>query len=690
MDSKKLRKLTIKQISLVYWTVFFFSLLIFLVTLNKYVLLGDSGEFISAAFEKGIAHPPGYPLFTIIAHLFTKVPLGNITARVGFASSLFGAASAGLTSILIYKITKSKVASFIGGFALAFSSLFWLYSANAEIITLNSFLMLLIFLLALLYTETKNTKFLYLTSFLFGLSLANQYTVVAIIPAVSVLIFADLRKIVSLKTLLILFFSFLLGLTPYLYLPLAAKGNPYVNWGDPSSFERFFSLISRKTYGFLTVGDYQKGGLINILKSQIPFYLMSIFSSFGIFAFVAFFIGLFTSRKDKVYISLLSALLFSGVFLVAYSNFSITSPFPDVQINQRRTIQTVHVISFPFIAVFVGLGINKLRLFLRKVLDERKYYKFIFYLIVALVLAPPLINSYQIVAKVKNNVFNFYGESILESLSDKAILIVGADNTYIFWYLQVVENERVDVPVINFSMMQTEWYVDELKRRYPEVSFPFDSVRVGEKLDRFYAENIESHDIFFAPLDDQARQSIPDSYNLLPRWLTVQIVPKTQSVSLQSYKQEQDNLWESLQGNPNVFRNYRDLPTREILMAYARHFANTGIKFEGFKKEDWAEKDYERAREVSAEYYLNTERLANLYLRQGEENYERAISLYKEILRFKPNHAVALRNLGVIYFEKKQYVEAEEYLRKYINLEPSSKEGEIIRNMYQEVRPYKR
>jgi hypothetical protein len=217
MDSKKLSKLTIKQISLVYWTVFFFSLLIFLVTLNKYVLLGDSGEFISAAFEKGIAHPPGYPLFTIIAHLFTKVPLGNITARVGFASSLFGAASAGLISILIYKITKSKVASFVGGFALAFSSLFWLYSANAEIITLNSFLMLLIFLLALLYTETKNTKFLYLTSFLFGLSLANQYTVVAIIPAVSVLIFADLRKIVSLRTLLILFFSFLLGLTPYLY-----------------------------------------------------------------------------------------------------------------------------------------------------------------------------------------------------------------------------------------------------------------------------------------------------------------------------------------------------------------------------------------------------------------------------------------------------------------------------------------
>jgi len=689
MYSKKLNKLALKKISSVLWPVFFSSLLIFFVTLNKYVLLGDSGEFITAAFEKGIAHPPGYPLFTIIAHLFTKLPLGNAATRVGFVSSLFGAGSAGLTSIIVFRITKSKIASFVGGFALAFSSLFWLYSVNAEIITLNAFLMLFIFLSALLYAESKNIKFLYFVSFLFGLGLANQYTIASIIPAVLVLIFSDLRKIISLKVFLILFFTFLLGLAPYLYLPLATKANPYVNWGTPSNLERFLSLVTRETYGFLTVGDYQKSGLVDIFKSQIPFYLVTIYSSFGIFASVVFLIGLFKPRRDKVYIALLFALLFSGIFLVAYSNFSITSPFPDVQINQRRTIQTVHVISFPFIAMFVGLGINKLRLSLGKILNERKC-KLILSFIGALVLAVPLINNYQVVAKARNNVFNFYGESVLKSLPNKAILITGADDTYIFWYLQVVENKRTDVPVINFSMMQMEWYVDELKRRYPEVSFPFESVRVGEKLDRFYTENIESHNIFFAPLDDQARQSIPDSYNLLPRWLAVQIIPKTQNISLQSYKKEQDNLWESLQGNPNVFRNYRDLPTREILMAYARHFTNTGIKFEGFKKEDWAEEDYERAREVSAGYYLSTERLASLYLRQGEENYERAIPLYKEILRYKPDHAIALRNLGVIYFEKKQYAEAEEYLRKYINLEPSSKEDEIIRNIYQEVRPYKR
>lgn len=689
MTSKEAIGFTNKLTRLTYWGVFFFSLFVLILTLNRYVLLGDSGEFISAAFEKGIAHPPGYPLFTVIAHLFTKIPLGNITARVGFVSSLFGAASAGFVSVLIYKITRSKTSSFVGGFSLAFSSLFWLYSVNPEIITLNAFLMVLIFLLALLYSETKNIKFLYLTSFLLGLGLTNQYTIVSIIPAVSVLIFSDLRKAISLKTLLFLFFSFLLGLTPYLYLPLAAKGNPYVNWGNPSTFERFLSLVSRKTYGFLTVGDYQKSDLVDIFRSQIPFYLVTIFRSFGVFGFLAFLIGLLSQRKDKIYISLLLALFFSGIFLVAYSNFSIVSDFPDVQINQRRTIQTVHVISFPFIAIFLGLGIDKVRLYLKKAFRKKRD-KVPFYLITALILMPLALNGYQKVASARNNIFNFYGEGILESLPDKAILITGADNTYVFWYLQVVENKRTDVPVINFSLLQMDWYVDDLKKRYPEVFFPFDSVRINEKLDRFYAENNQDYQIFFAPLDDQARNSIPDTYTLIPRWLTVQIAPKTQEIDIQGYKQEQDSLWMSLQANPDILRGYKDLPTKEILMAYARHFVNVGVKFEGYEEEDWVKESYERAREITPEYYLSTERLANLYLKQDGEYYQRVIPLYKEILEYKPNHKIALRNLGVIYYERKQYTMAEEYLKKYIDLEPSSRNMEIIRDIYQDVRLHTR
>ena len=667
----------------IFSSVFFFSLAVYILTLNKYVILGDSGEFITASFEAGIPHPPGYPLFAILGNLFTKIPIGNIVQRTGFVSALFGAATAGLVALLLYRLTFSLVASYGGALALAFSSIFWLYSVNAEVITLVTFFLVLILFLALRYGESKKKFFLYLLAFVTGLSLTNQYSIFAVLPAAILVVLPHRREFLNIKEIVILAVFFILGLTPYIYLPIAASHQPFVNWDNPVALKGFISLITRKEFGSMRVTGYFSGGLNDILTSQLPFYAIYTLRSFGWMAAGLFFVGIIFLKKDVKYLSLIAALFLTGPFLVAYSNFLLNSPFPDVAVSQRRTIEAIYLVSTPLIAIFAGLGIGTIQEKLRKKTFLPK--NLISFLTVA-VFVFPLLTNYKMIKKSGNDLFDFYGRTILESLPKDSLLIVGGDNTYIFWYLQVVNRLRPDVAVINYSMMQSDWYVDELRMRHPNINFPFASVNLGEKLDIFYEENSKSHTIYFAPLDDQSRTSIPPSYNLIPEALTTTIYQKGKGLEIEDYKEKQDEFWEKINQHYGIFDNYKDLPTQEILMAYARAWTNIGITYENYVKEDWAIQAYERARKISPAYYLSTEKLANLYLKQDEKNYARVIPLYEETLRYNPNHLISLRNLGAIYAESGRYKEAEKLLKRYLDNSKVSGENELIRQIYEQVK----
>ena len=82
--------------------VFVVSFALYYCTLAPTVTLVDSGELILAAQTFGVAHPPGFPLYVLLAHAATLLPLGNIAVRVHLASALFGAlASATMTLLVI-------------------------------------------------------------------------------------------------------------------------------------------------------------------------------------------------------------------------------------------------------------------------------------------------------------------------------------------------------------------------------------------------------------------------------------------------------------------------------------------------------------------------------------------------------------------------------------------------------------
>ena len=76
----------------------------YVITLAPTVTFWDAGEFIAAAKTLGIPHPPGTPLFTLIAHVWgTLVPVGEYAVRLNLLSALLTAAGAGCFFLVVHE-----------------------------------------------------------------------------------------------------------------------------------------------------------------------------------------------------------------------------------------------------------------------------------------------------------------------------------------------------------------------------------------------------------------------------------------------------------------------------------------------------------------------------------------------------------------------------------------------------------
>jgi hypothetical protein len=233
---------------------FIISLAVYIKTLAPTVTWGDSGELITAAYTLGVAHPSGYPTYTLLGKLFTFIPFGSIAWRVNFMSAIFAAFGILFLYLVLYKMTNSKRGSFIATLVFAFSSTFWSQAVLAEVYTLHIFFLTLNIFLLLLWKETKNIKWLYFFCFSFGLSMTNHITSILFVPAFIIFILfhrkthlSKIKKKVKLIFCGLGFFFF--GLLPYLYIPLRSSMNPTWNWGAIGfSLSKLLGHISGNEY----------------------------------------------------------------------------------------------------------------------------------------------------------------------------------------------------------------------------------------------------------------------------------------------------------------------------------------------------------------------------------------------------------------------------------------------------------
>ena len=234
--------------------------LLYALTAPRTVALEDDGLFILSSYFLGIEHPPGYPLFTLIGHLFSKLPFGSVAYRVHLASAMFGALTGAMVWACARTLTGRLLASYVAALALGLSPVFWSQAIIAEVYTFNT-----LFFLVLLYLGLRGeARLLPWMAFIFGLSLSNHWPLMLLVaPAFLVLLWPLREQLV--KRLPLLLGLVVLGLVPYMWMVIRSlMPLPVSFFGPLDSLRDVWHFVSRA--GYAEVDNSPTAGWLDHVK----------------------------------------------------------------------------------------------------------------------------------------------------------------------------------------------------------------------------------------------------------------------------------------------------------------------------------------------------------------------------------------------------------------------------------------
>lgn len=293
------------------WIIFSLSAALYFFTMEPTVSLWDCGEFISAAYKLEVGHPPGAPLYLMIARIFSLIaPDKSYVAMC--VNSLSALASSFTVLFLFWTITqlarrifKEKEAKdmwyvlkivgcgVVGAMSFCFSDSFWFSATEAEVYALSSLFTALVFWCVLKWEDDHGkyaNRWLVLIAFLMGLSIGIHLLNLLAIPAIVMIYYFRNYSTEKKKTVLALFLSFVLLLgVLYLIIPGTVK------------LASFIELV-----------------FVNLMHLPVNSGL-AFFVVFAVFSFI--FLSWLAHRKGKTILNIL--FLGLAVMLIGYSSYAM-------------------------------------------------------------------------------------------------------------------------------------------------------------------------------------------------------------------------------------------------------------------------------------------------------------------------------------------------------------------------------
>jgi len=198
------------------------AMLLYLATLAPDVLWGggDFAVFQRRAnlleLESGVF---AHPLWVLLAHPFTRLPIRNPAWRANFASAVFAVGALLTVFDIARRLTRSILAALLGTTALAVSHTFWTYAVLPKVYSLNSLLLGLCIYLLILWRESRKSVYLYGFVVVFGVSLFNHLVMATAVVGFAAFVLGETlsrwRVPASRRELLISFFLACLCLLPH-------------------------------------------------------------------------------------------------------------------------------------------------------------------------------------------------------------------------------------------------------------------------------------------------------------------------------------------------------------------------------------------------------------------------------------------------------------------------------------------
>ena len=212
-------------------------------TLAPAVGPADTFEFQVNVLRLGISHGSGYPLYILLAKLFSWLPVGGTAAyRINLSAAAFGAGAVAVAHGVARRMGARTGAAGLAALALATAPAFWQRAVEAEVYTLHALLFgTLLGLLLALPAGAAGAPQLRWLFLLFGLALANHLTTGVLLPALLAALWLQSRRAVAARVWLQCAALLLVGLCVYLYLPLRW---PALNQGEVLSLHQFLQFFT--------------------------------------------------------------------------------------------------------------------------------------------------------------------------------------------------------------------------------------------------------------------------------------------------------------------------------------------------------------------------------------------------------------------------------------------------------------
>ena len=492
---------------------------IYVVTIAPTTQFWDTAEYIAAAKVLGIPHPPGNPLFVLLAHVWGLLPIAE---HYALRLNLFAAVTSALASGCLFLVSERFLRTIVAGprwvrlaaaaagtlvGATAFTV--WNQSVvNEKVYTLSLLSIALVLWLVVHWGDEpagqRRDHWLILIVYLLALSATNHLMGLLAAPAFVVyMLYTDPGAVLRWRLWVAALLVVAVGVSVWLFLPIRAGFYPPINEGEPVCSSIGSALASIYTYGqagcqalsdVLLRDQYQKGPVLERqadLVSQYANWVQYFTWQFGhdwgqpvrnVLAVVFGALGIAGAmwhwkRDRRGAVAMLALMGTVVVALVFYLNFKYGFSIRPREnlLREVRERDYFFIASFQLWGVWVALGFGAIIAAVAGAMHDRLPGRRAWQagapiLLLALV---PLYGNRLTASRAGETLARQSALDILQSVEPYSILITAGDNdTFPLWYMQEVEGVRRDVLLANLSLMNTEWHLRQLKRR---AVIPFDT-----------------------------------------------------------------------------------------------------------------------------------------------------------------------------------------------------------------------
>jgi hypothetical protein len=430
----------------------------------------DGGDLLAAAATRGVPHPSGYPLYTLLLRgwLALGVWLPAAPAHLGnWLSAVCAALSAGITVVaadaLLAPRPQRLLWAALAGLAWASAPLLWGQALITEVYALHALLTALAGWAVLTAPQRARWRAWWraaVVALTLALTAAHHLTGLLLWPAIAYLLWVDRepRPNVGLGSRLRWAAPFaaaaLLGGVFYLWIPWAAAAAPPVNWGYADNWDGFWWLISGAAYR-----DYVFGVPLSALPGRIANWARVLTTQFSLVGLAIVFIGLADWDRNRPRLR-----TFALLWLLPVSVYAI---------GYRTTDSEVYLLPVVWIGALAfanGLAVGVDWLEARGLRWAPGAVAPVVLLGLALLVA---VRLPALSLRDDTEAEDYLAEAAV-TLEPGSIVISSADaETFALWYGQWGSGELAaqvpDLVLVNAALYQFDWYRRLLADVYPTV-----------------------------------------------------------------------------------------------------------------------------------------------------------------------------------------------------------------------------